>query len=214
MRGDISKISQIIGLRDTERALLKNYHFMSSRLAGTRQVRNSIRHIVFSSRIFYGAPVFMTFTPSERHSGLAIRLSRGRANDPAFTGAAQVVKPWIGRDSPSLCPQAEDDAEEETAEVDLPEYDVRRVITSRDPLCCVHAFQVMIRVVLPGIFGFRMCPDCPHCAKGEDPCMDSFGSNATPTGGSAGRCDGMVGAVESQKADGVPHVHLFCTSKW
>ena len=166
MRGDISKISQIIGLRDTERALLKNYHFMSSRLAGTRQVRNSIRHIVFSSRIFYGAPVFMTFTPSERHSGLAIRLSRGRQNDPAFTGAAQVVKPWIGRDSPSLCPQAEEDAEDETAEVDLPEYDVRRVITSRDPLCCVHAFQVMTRVVLPGIFGFRMCPDCPHCAGG------------------------------------------------
>mgnify|MGYP002811759978 FL=1 len=39
--------------------------------------------------------------------------------------------------------------------------------------------------------------------------MDSFGSNATPTGGSAGRCDGMVGAVESQKADGVLHVHFF-----
>ena len=39
--------------------------------------------------------------------------------------------------------------------------------------------------------------------------MDSFGSNATPMGGSAGRCDAMVGAVESQKADGVLHVHLF-----
>ena len=39
--------------------------------------------------------------------------------------------------------------------------------------------------------------------------MDSFGSNATPMGGSAGGCDGMVGAVESQKADGVLHIHLF-----
>ena len=39
--------------------------------------------------------------------------------------------------------------------------------------------------------------------------MDSFGSNATPMGGAAGRCDAMVGAVESQTADGVLHVHLF-----
>ena len=49
----------------------------------------------------------------------------------------------------------------ETAVVDLPEYDVRRLITSRDPLCCVHAFQVMTRVVLPSLHGFRVCPDCP-----------------------------------------------------
>ena len=39
--------------------------------------------------------------------------------------------------------------------------------------------------------------------------MDSFGSNATPMGGCAGRCDAMVGAVESQNADGVLHIHLF-----
>ena len=52
VRGDISKITRIIGLRNTEKALLQNFHFMSSRLPGTRQVRNSIRHIIFSSRIF------------------------------------------------------------------------------------------------------------------------------------------------------------------
>ena len=39
--------------------------------------------------------------------------------------------------------------------------------------------------------------------------MDSFGSNATPMGGAAGRCDAMVGAMESQAADGVLHAHLF-----
>lgn len=39
--------------------------------------------------------------------------------------------------------------------------------------------------------------------------MDSFGSNATPMGGAAGRCDAMVAAVESQSADGVLHAHLF-----
>ena len=37
----------------------------------------------------------------------------------------------------------------------------------------------------------------------KDPCMDSFGSNATPMGGAAGRTDAMIGAVEGQKAEGV-----------
>ena len=67
----------------------------------------------------------------------------------------------------------------------------------------------MTRVVLPSIYGLRMCPRCPHCAKGADPCMDTFGSNATAMGGAAGRCDAKVAAVESQAADGVLHVHLF-----
>ena len=151
----------------------------------------------------------MTLTPSERHSGLAIRLYRGRASDPAFRSAAKDMRPWIGRQRPSLIPADLLQDAEETAEVELPDYDTRRLITSRDPLCCVHAFHVMSRVVLPSIYGIRMCPRCPHCAKGAAPCMDSFGSNATAMGGAAGRCDAMVGAVESQSADGVLHVHLF-----
>ena len=130
VRGDISKISKIIGLKNTEKALLANFHFMSSRIPGTRQVRNSIRHIIFSSRIFYGVPVFMTLTPSERHSGLAIRLYRGRASDPAFSSAAKDLRPWIGSQTPSLRPIAED-----VAEIDLPDYGTRRLITSREPLC-------------------------------------------------------------------------------
>ena len=34
-------------------------------------------------------------------------------------------------------------------------------------------------------------------------------NNATPMGGSAGRADGMVGAVEAQSKEGVLHLHLF-----
>ena len=48
VKGDISKIHQIIGLSAAEKALLRNYNLMSSRIAGTRQIRNSIRHMVFS----------------------------------------------------------------------------------------------------------------------------------------------------------------------
>ena len=39
--------------------------------------------------------------------------------------------------------------------------------------------------------------------------MDIFGSNATPMGGSAGRADALIGAVEAQKAEGVLHLHMF-----
>ena len=209
VKGDISKIHQIIGLSATEQALLRNYNVMSSRIAGTRQIRNSIRHMVFSSRVFYGIPVFMTFTPSERHSGLAIRLSRGRRRDPAYTGSAHDLRPWIGYDTPSLSPTNGCSDEGDVATVELPEYDTRRLLTARDPLCCVYAWLVTARVVFPTLYGFRMCPQCPHCATGADPCMDVFGSNATPMGGSAGRADGMIGAVEAQKAEGVLHIHLF-----
>ena len=95
----------------------------------------------------------MTLTPSERRSGLAIRLYRGRASDPAFRSAAKDMSPWVGSQRPSLRPADFVHDAEEVAEVDLPDYDTRRLITSRDPLCCVHAFHVMTRVVLPTIYG-------------------------------------------------------------
>ena len=99
--------------------------------------------------------------------------------------------------------------EEESVFTDLPEYDLRRLMIARDPLCALYAFLVNVKVVLPTLYGLRMCPDCPHCVETRCPCMDIFGSNGTPMGGSAGRADAMVGAVEAQKAEGTLHLHLF-----
>ena len=84
IQGDTANISDAIGLSATQRALVQNYRFMSARIPGTRQVRRSINHIVFISRIAYGLPLFMTATLSERHSILMIRLSRYRHMDPAI----------------------------------------------------------------------------------------------------------------------------------
>ena len=39
--------------------------------------------------------------------------------------------------------------------------------------------------------------------------MDRYGSSASALGGSAGRADAMIGAVEAQKIEGVLHLHLF-----
>ena len=56
----------------------------------------------FSARVVYGLPVFMTITPSERHSGLIIRLSRYRRNDPGIQDGYLEFEPWIGWNRPSL----------------------------------------------------------------------------------------------------------------
>ena len=204
VRGDVSRMTQIIGLTPLEKAVLYNYQYMSATLAGTRQVRRRIGHIVFSSRIIYGCPIYMTVTPSERHSGLCIRLMRYRENDPGLICSATAsFRPWIGYELPSLCPP------NDTVHIDLPEYDLRRTMTGKDPMCCLNAFWTTIHVVLPNLFGWRMCPDCPHCTESDHPCMDIYGSNATCMGGSLGRTDAIVGAIEAQKAEGVLHLHMF-----
>ena len=158
-------------------------------------------------------------TPSERRSSLGMRLIRGRIRDPVYTCTAHEEDknflPFLGYDTLSLKPPSEPEFDEEIGEfhlplpADLPAYDLRRLITARDPFCCVNAFLVSCKVVLPALYGFRMCPQCPHCCLSEHPCMDIFGSNATPMGGDAGRCDAIIGAVEAQKAEGVLHLHLF-----
>ena len=208
INGDVSKILSAVGLTQRQRALIVNYQFMSAQIPGTRQIRRRINHLVFSARVVYGLPVFVTVTPSERHSGLIIRLSRYRRNDPGIVFSRPEFTPWIGKDSPSL-QRERADGEHETVEIDLPEYDLRKLMTSKDPLACVHAYDVAVRLILPALYGLRMCPECPHCALSERPCMDSFGSNATPMGGSMGRADALIGATEAQKAEGVLHLHFF-----
>ena len=58
------------------------------------------------------------------------------------------------------------------------------------------------------MFGIRMCPDCPHCCKSEQPCQNIFGSSAEPQGGAFGRCDAIFSAVETQRS-GTLHLHGF-----
>merc|ERR1712185_111415 len=114
--------------------MIQNYHFMSTRVPGSRQIRRSMHHVVFSSRVTYGLPVFVTLTPSERHSGLMIRLTRYRRNDPAITVASPEFAPWIGHDAPSIETHEAGNAGESVT-LDLPEYDLRRLMIARDALC-------------------------------------------------------------------------------
>ena len=208
IHGDTSKILDAVGLSKTQRALINNDNFMSSKIPGTRQIRRTISHVVFSARIVYGLPVFMTITPGERHSTLIVRLMRYRRNDPGITYANPEFAPWIGHDSPSLESEHLEEGEE-SCTFEIPDYDLRRLMNARDGLAGVEAYDLAIRTVMATLYGLRVCPECPHCALSGKPCMDMFGSNATPMGGSAGGADAAVGATEAQKAKGVLHLHFF-----
>ena len=53
----------------------------------------------------------------------------------------------------------------ECVSTDLPEFDFRRELLSRDPLAPVMAFTVAVRLILAELLGLRMCSRCPHCAN-------------------------------------------------
>ena len=113
----------------------------------------------------YGQGIFMTISPGERHNYLAIRLSRYRSRDPCIThGDTLGEADWTGTDKPSL--RAADD---DVFEIEVPGYDLRRLIQARDPLACANAFSVQVRCVLATLLGLRMCPRCPHCCESVIP---------------------------------------------
>ena len=47
-------------------------------------VYEKVAKAVFGARLQYGEPLFVTISPSSRHSGLVMRLSRVRQNDPTL----------------------------------------------------------------------------------------------------------------------------------
>jgi len=149
----------------------------------------------------------MTISPGERHNYLSIRLSRYRKHDPFMNTEIQACRdqvPWASQDKPSLEPSPEDEFN-----VDIPGYDLRRLLLAQDPLCAANAFFVQVRVILATALGVRMCPHCPHCASTANPCQDALGSSAEMMGGLAGRADALFGAVECHKSNGSLHFHFF-----
>ena len=125
----------------------------------------------------------------------------------AETEAAREQRPWACKDSPSL------EADElDEFHINVPGYDLRRLLQAQDPLAAANAFFVQIRVILATVLGIRMCPHCPHCASSGNPCQDALGSSAEIMGGLAGRADALFGAVECQKSTGCTITSLYLYS--
>ena len=205
--GDVGKLHLTMDLTTAQKKLLGNMHFRCAQVSGTQEIRSKIGHIGTWAAVQYGLGIFMTISPGERHNYLAIRLCRYRGGDPFVacnTENAKAQRPFIGMNAPSLEPRAED-----SFNIEIPGYDLRRIMQAQDPLCAVNAFSVQVVTILAACLGARMCPDCPHCAESSNPCQDSFGSVAEPMGGFAGRADAIFGAKECQKSNGSLHIHFF-----
>ena len=140
-------------------------------MAGVQEVRTKIGNALLGARVQYGEPLFVTVSPSSRHSGLLLRLSRVRPNDPTLRlddlelGEAQRLG---SKDYPSLYQSVD------TALLDIPEYAVRQRWQARDGLCGIEAFRVWIFRVLATIFGIRMCLVTKKCYSFFHICLVSF----------------------------------------
>ena len=81
IKGDISKLRYAEKLSDKAKQLEKNLRYVSSQQCGVQEVRHKIGNALLGARISYGEPLFITVSPSSRHSGLVLRLSRVRPKD-------------------------------------------------------------------------------------------------------------------------------------
>ena len=216
--GDITKLPVACDLTRDEQSIARSVCAVTSTLSGCQEIRRQMGHIFQSVPIMHGHGLFLTISPNERHSGLTLRLSRFRQGDPllALSKDPERRRRFATADEPSLFLQFQDGftpANGDVVDIDMPDFDFRREILSRDPLAPVLAFRVAVRLILAALLGLRMCSKCPACT-----CCNSFGSNARPTGGVFGLCAALVGAVENQFL-GTLHYHalvfkgLHCTRR-
>ena len=188
-----------------QKDLIRDMVFLSQKFPGTQQIRLLIGHALFGADVQYGMPLFWTISPSSKHSGLCVRLSRYMKSDPYVTtqnSKGYAFRQWLGENVPSL----QQRKNEEDVIIDLPDYDLRKDISTSDPQAVIEAFKVNIRFILPRIFGYRMCPLCPRCDESENPCANIFGNNFQPWGGIAGMCAANASVVEYQRNNN-PHAH-------
>ena len=98
----------------------------------------------------------MTISPNEQHSALVLRLSRFRQNDPYVKHGDATTKSLASAEYPKLETGSKDD----TSEVELPEYDLRRAACARDPLAVIEGYKIEVTYRLAILLGVRMCPQC------------------------------------------------------
>ena len=76
--GDIAKLRHAEHLSGKAKVLLRSIQYVSSHLGGVQEVRTKIGNALFGARVVYGEPLFVTVSPSSRHSGSASFLFKFR----------------------------------------------------------------------------------------------------------------------------------------
>ena len=187
VNGDLTKLKYVPTLSPVARRILDNAEATTRKMSGTQETRRQMRFDTNALRVRYGVPIFVTFSPDEKHNLLMIRLSRTRKNDPVLLHDAAAAlfgdlkAPRLGQASYTM--HDSDDVflalKPEALKAEVPDYDTRRALIAKDSLASVEGFRVMVLVAYRHLFGMRVCPNCPHCNHDDhaDPCQDCFGNH-------------------------------------
>ena len=151
VNGDLTKLKFVPSLNAVARRILNNAEATTRKMSGTQETRRQMRFDTNALRVKYGVPIFVTFSPDEKHNLLMLRLSRTRRNDPVLLRdcvAAHVGGLHAPRLGKATYRQAEsDDVYVALSMEDLynvvPSYDTRRALISKDSLASVDGFLVL-----------------------------------------------------------------------
>ena len=181
VNGDFTKVRYATTLNEAGKRLLQNLEHTSRQLKGTMEVRRTMRYQTNAGRNRRGVPIFVTFSPDEKHSVLLLRLHRSRKNDPIHMLDSKNRR-YGARNEPDMDQDYVDMNVSMSQILDwLPEYDERRAIAARDGLASVEAFRIAVILTCRYIFGMRVCMFCPDC-RDRYFCQDLFGNNAYAEG--------------------------------
>ena len=84
VNGDLTKLKFVPGMSPAAKRILNNAEATTRHMAGTQETRRQMRFDTNAMRVKYGVPIFVTFSPDDKHNLLMIRLSRTRRNDPVL----------------------------------------------------------------------------------------------------------------------------------
>ena len=163
VNGDFTKLRHVKTLDEAARRLLQNLEHTGRQLRGTMEIRKLMRYQTHAARIRRGVPIFLTFSPDEKHNMLMLRLHRARKHDPVYEIDSANLQ-YGNREKPSL----DNDYVDASLSIEdlknmLPTYDDRRAIMARNPLASVDGFWFTVRLVCELVLGMRVCPNCPRC---------------------------------------------------
>ena len=145
INGDLTKLKYVPSLCPVARRILNNAEATTRKMSGTQETRRQMRFDTNALRLKYGVPIFVTFSPDEKHNLLLLRLSRTRRKDPVLlkdvvaAHLSGLHEPKLGKASYRI---AESDEvylalRPNDLTVTVPDYATRRALIAKDSLCSV-----------------------------------------------------------------------------
>ena len=78
-----------MGLTAAAQQPMKNSEHVTRTIPGTMEVREIMRFDTHAGRVRPGVPLFVTFSPDEKHNMILLRLARSRTSGPCHRADAK-----------------------------------------------------------------------------------------------------------------------------